>query len=523
MKNKLTYFVLLVGLCLGKNSFSQVNNAGSRIDSAKNTFTPKEKQWMGLRTYSNPFFKLPENIKREVEYDANNNRYIITERIGDKLYSPPQYLTVEQYLRFVNSDIKRENWRMFSNQEIDDIRKTGIIPEVKINSRVFEKIFGGTTIDIQPSGEAELTFLGRVNKNANPLFNERQRVQSNFDFTQRIQMDVVGNIGTKMKIRMNYNTEAQFDFENQIKLDYTGGADDIIKKIEAGNVSLPLNTSLITGTQALFGIKTQLQFGKLGLTTVFTQQKSQSKQIEISNGAQQNDYRISGSEYEANKHYFLAQYFRNRYNTALSKPPTILSGVNITKIEVWVTNKTGNTTDSRDVVGFMDLGESSPYNSTTRPGGGLITGGGSTQPAGFFSPAAFPEQSNNLLSLINAQPESRLSRSNSILQFFQNNGATDNFAKITYARKLTDREYTIHPQLGYVSLNVQLNTDELLAVAYRYTENGREYQVGEFSTDVPFDQATPNVLFAKLLKNETTKPNLPIWDLMMKNIYNIGG
>lgn len=523
MTKKLTYFVLLVGLCVGQKSFSQVNSVGARVDSAKNTFNLKEKQWMGLRHYSNPFFKLPENIKREVEYDANNNRYIITERIGDKLYSPPQYLTVEQYLRLVNSDIKRENWRLFSNQEIDDIRKTGIIPEVKINSRVFEKIFGGTTIDIQPSGEAELTFLGRVNKNENPLFNERQRVQSNFDFTQRIQMDVVGNIGTKMKIKMNYNTEAQFDFENQIKLDYTGGADDIIKKIEAGNVSLPLNTSLITGTQALFGIKTQLQFGKLGLTTVFTQQKSQSKQIEISNGAQQSDYRVSGSEYEANKHYFLAQYFRNKYNDALRTAPVIRSGVNITKVEVWITNKTGNTSDSRDVIGFMDLGESSPYNSTAN--GGLITGGGSQQPAAFLN-ADFPQRSNNLLTLINNLPDARESNKNAILDYFRNNPtvpATDNFAKITYARKLTDREFTIHPQLGYISLNVQLNTDELLAVAYRYTENGTEYQVGEFSTDVPFTQATPNVLYTKLLKNETTKPNLPIWDLMMKNIYNVGG
>ncbi len=514
MTNKLTYFVLLVGLCVGQKSFSQVNSAGSRIDSAKNTFNLKEKQWMGLRNYSNPFFKLPENIKREVEYDANNNRYIITERIGDKLYTPPQYLTVEQYLRLVNSDIKRENWRLFSNQEIDDIRKTGIIPEVKINSRVFEKIFGGTTIDIQPSGEAELTFLGRVNKNENPLFNERQRVQSNFDFTQRIQMDVVGNIGTKMKIKMNYNTEAQFDFENQIKLDYTGGPDDIIRKIEAGNVSLPLNTSLITGTQALFGIKTQLQFGKLGLTTVFTQQKSQSKQIEISNGAQQSDYRISGSEYEANKHYFLAQYFRDQYNRSQRTAPVIRSRVNITKIEVWVTNKTGNTTDSRDVVGFMDLGEYAPYNSN------FVRTSTDSLPSG-FDDNSFPAPSNDLFSKIPSS--ARQSNSPDLLNFFQGSGATDNFAKITYARKLTDREFTMHPQLGYISLNVQLNTDELLAVAYRYTEGGREYQVGEFSTDVPFDQAVPNVLFAKLLKNETTKPDLPIWNLMMKNIYNIGG
>lgn len=517
MKNKLAYFVLLVGLCIGKTAFSQVNNGGSRVDSAKNTFNPKEKQWMGLRNYSNPFYKLPENVKREVTYDAASNRYIISERIGDKLYMPPQYLTVEQYLRLVNSEIKRENWRLFSNQEIDDIRKTGIIPEVKINSRVFEKIFGGTTIDIQPSGEAELTFLGRVNKNENPLFNERQRVQSNFDFTQRIQMDVVGNIGTKMKIKMNYNTEAQFDFENQIKLDYTGGPDDIIRKIEAGNVSLPLNTSLITGTQALFGIKTQLQFGKLALTTVFTQQKSQSKQIEISNGAQQSDFRISGSDYEANKHYFLAQYFRDQYNNSLKTAPIVRSGVNITRIEVWVTNKTGNTTDSRDVIGFMDLGEYAPYNpafTRTRPTTDSL-------PVAFATAPPFETHSNNLLTTI--PTDARSSSSASLSTFFASSGATDNYAKITYARKLTDREFTLHPQLGYISLNTQLNTDELLAVAYRYTKDGREYQVGEFAADVPFDQATPNVLFAKLLKNETTKPNLPIWNLMMKNIYNIGG
>jgi cell surface protein SprA len=483
-------------------------------DTLKNDFNLPQRRFLGFRNQENPFEKTPSNIKKIVEYDASNNRYIVTEKIGNNLYMPPQYLTVEQYLRLVNSEIKRDNWRLLSNQEVADIRKSGIIPQVKINSRIFEKIFGGTTIDIQPSGEAELTFLGRVNRNNNPLFNERQRVQSNFDFNQRIQMDVTGNIGTKMKVKMNYNTEAQFDFENQVKLDYTGGEDDIIRKIEAGNVSLPLNTSLISGTQALFGVKAQLQFGKLGLTTVFTQQKSQSKQIEISNGGQQNEFRISGSEYEANKHYFLAQFFRNRYSDALRSAPTILSGVNITKVEVWITNKTGNTSDSRDVVGFMDLGERNPYNNLFSP---VST---DDLPSAFNNPN-FPAQSNNLLTVIPAS--ARQSNSSALSSFFAGSGATDNYAKITYARKLTDKEYSIHPQLGYISLNAQLNTDELLAVSYRYTYQGKEYQVGEFSTDVPFDQANPNVIFAKLLKNETIKTNLPIWNLMMKNIYTIGG
>lgn len=516
MRKTFTLIVLLIISVYGQRAFSQIRRGTQPADSVKNSFSLKEKQRLGIREPFNSFAPLPDNMKREVEYDAVNKLYIIRDKVAGRYFNPPQYLTVEQYQRLVKSEIKRANWRTISNAEAEEVRNTGILPTLNINSESFEKIFGGGEINIQPRGEAELTFLGRVNKNENPLFNERQRVQSNFDFNQRIQMDVVGNIGTKLKLNMNYNTEAQFDFENQVKLDYTGNEDDIIKKIEVGNVSLPLSTSLITGTQALFGVKTQLQFGKLNVTSVFAQQKSQTREIQINNGAQQNEFRIGGDDYEANKHYFLAQYFRNNYNKSLINAPTVTSGVNITKMEVWITNKTGNTTDSRDVLAFIDLGENTPYNTSQILGGS----GFSPLPSGFnLGPGS--RQSNDLLTKIPAS--SRLTNSNDIISYFQANGATDNFAKLTYARKLSDREYTFHPQLGYISLNNALNSDEILAVVFRYTFNGVEYQVGEFSTDVSYDQSSPKVLYAKLLKNETTKTNLPTWDLMMKNIYSIGG
>ena len=507
-------FLIPLFLIAPKNVFSQVVQSKADTALSKNNFGLKEKQRLGLSPLRNPFYPVPNNVRRVVEYDAKNKRYIVKELIGDKYVTQTQYLSIDEYSRLVNSEIKRGNWRNISNAEVGDYRNTGIIPKIQVNSKAFEKLFGGSTIDIQPRGEAELTFLGRRNKNENPLFNERQRVQTNFDFNQRIQMDLVGNIGTKLKIKSNYNTEAQFDFENQIKLDYTGGADDIIKKIEAGNVSLPLNTSLITGTQALFGIKTQLQFGKLNVTSVYTQQKSESRELRITNGAQQNEFAVTADNYEANKHYFLAQYFRNNYNKHLANAPIITSPIQITKIEVWITNKAGNTTDSRDILGFLNLGENQPFNP------GAIAGGGSALPAGTTA-TGFPQQSNNLLSSLPA--DARFTNSNSIIPFFQANGATDQYAKLTYARKLTEREFTFQPQLGYISLNNPLNADEVLAVAYRYTYNGVEYQVGEFSTDVTFDATNPKVLFAKLLKNETTKINLPTWDLMMKNIYSIGG
>jgi len=515
LRKTFTLIIFLVFSFCGQQVFSQVSRVSSVSDTIRNNFGLKEKSILGIRKPFNSFDPQPDNIKREVEFDAVNKRYIIRERIGGRFFSPPQYLTIEEYQRLVNSEIKRDNWRVISNSEVDEVRKTGVIPSLMIDNRSFERLFGGNTINIQPRGEAELTILGRINKNENPLFNTQQRSQSNFDFNQRIQMDVVGEIGTKLKVNMNYNTEAQFDFENQVKLDYTGGEDDIIKKLEVGNVSMPLKTTLISGTQALFGVKTQMQFGKLNVTTIISQQKSQTKELKINNGAQQNEYRIGGDNYEANKHYFLAKYFRDTYNKSQANPPNVLSGINITKVEVWITNKTGSTTDARDVLGLIDLGENTPYNTTQVAGGA----GYSALPSGFVLRGS--RQSNNLLSKLPAG--ARLTNSNDVISYFQANGSTDNFAKLTYARKLTDKEYSYHSQLGYISLNNALNSDEILGVAYQYTYNGVQYQVGEFSTDINFDPATPKVLFVKLLKNETIKTNLPTWDLMMKNIYSIGG
>ncbi|WP_158798419.1 cell surface protein SprA [Pedobacter sp. L105] len=514
MRKTFTLILFLIFFLCGNRAFSQVSRV-NLLDTTRNNFGLKEKSILGIRQPFDSFNPLPDNFKREVEYDAVNKRYIIRERIGGRFFSAPQYLTIEEYQRLINSEIKRDNWRVISNAETEEIRNTGIIPSLEVNNRSFEKLFGGNQINIQPRGEAELTLLGRINTNENPLFNEQQRSQSNFDFNQRIQMDVVGDVGTKLKINMNYNTEAQFDFENQVKLDYTGGEDDIIKKLEVGNVSMPLNTTLIQGTQALFGVKTQMQFGKLNVTTIISQQKSQTKELKINNGAQQNEYRFGGDNYEANKHYFLARYFRDNYNKNLANPPTVLSGINITKVEVWITNKTGSTTDARDVLGLIDLGENIPYNTAQVTGGA----GYAALPSGFVLRGS--KQSNNLLAKLPAG--ARLTNSNDVISYFQANGSTDNFAKLTYARKLTDKEYSYHSQLGYISLNNALNSDEVLAVAYQYTYNGVQYQVGEFSTDINFDPNTPKVLFVKLLKNETIKTNLPTWNLMMKNIYSIGG
>jgi len=421
----------------------------------------------------------PFGVTRTVEYDALTNQYILYERVGNLLYRPPVYLTFSQYLYLKQQEEKRDYFKRLADNYAYAQTQPGFIPQINVHNQTFEKIFGSPIIDIRPQGSAEAILSGQINSNQNPLFNTRQRKQYNFNFDQHIQLNLNGSVGDKLKISTNYNTDAQFQFDNQVKLDYVGHPDEIIQEIQAGTVSMPLNTQLITGTQALFGLKTKLKFGKLEVTSIFSQQRSQSKDITITSQGQQSNFAISASDYEANKHYFLSQFFRNNYNKALANIPIISSNINITKIEVWTTNRTNATTDSRDVVGFLDLGENAPYNTAQIQGGAGFSG----MPAAFQGPG-FADQSNNLLANLPAAARNTNDPSNSLISYFATHGGTDNYAKLTYARKLTAKEYTLHPQLGYISLNYPLHNDEVLAVVYQYTYNGKQYKVGEFAIDI---------------------------------------
>jgi cell surface protein SprA len=458
----------------------------------------------------------PPNLQRTIEYDFVTNRYILYERVGNLLYRPPQYLTFAEYLALKERINEREYFKQLSENYAYQSQQPGFIPPIKIRSQTFNQIFGGSTIDFRPQGSAEAILSGQINNNENPLFNTKQRSQFNFNFDQKIQFNITGSIGDKLKITTNYNTDAQFQFENQIKLDYTGRPDEIIQKIEMGTVSMPLPTTLITGSQALFGVKAKFKFGNLDVTTILSQQRSQSKTITITNGSQQGTFKLATSDYEANKHYFLAQFFRDNYNKALANIPIISSNINITKIEVWTTNRVNSTTGSRDILAFTDLGENKPYNTRLVQGGTGFTG----LPAGFQGPG-FAQQSNSLLRNLPANARLTNDPQNTIATYFNSTGGSDNFSKLTYARLLTAKEFTLHPQLGYISLNSPLNNDEVLAVAYQYTYNGVQYQVGEFSSDQPVNPTTPKVLYVKLLKNELLKTSLPTWKLMMKNIYSL--
>lgn len=460
--------------------------------------------------YSNPFdLNDPSNIQKNVGYDAENKQYIISQSIGDKFYRNPTYLSFEEYLEHEAKQSRQEYWKK-RTQADEIIERSSIIPQLQVKSEIFDRIFGGSTVDIRPRGSAELTFAGDWNRNDDPSLPDKSKKNGGFKFDMKIQMNLLGQIGEKLKITANYNTEAQFDFENQMRLEYTGYEDEIIKKIEIGNVSLPLSGTLITGSQSLFGIKTQLQFGRLMVTNVLSQQKTETSTIQVESGAQTSTFEVRADNYESNKNYFLSQYFRDNFDTALSKLPVINSPIIINKIEVWVTNERSETENVRDIIAFMDLGEFTPYSSYISGTPGKI----------------IPEtKSNNLIENIEAVNKNvrYTYQAHNILSTVDPNFIeAQDFIVVETARKLTEREFYLQPQLGYISLNYSLNSDEVLSVAYQYTYNGVVYQVGEFSQDIPPDPTQPNVLYTKMLKSTTTRTNLPLWNLMMKNIYSIG-
>ncbi|MBK9193523.1 MAG: cell surface protein SprA [Flavobacteriales bacterium] len=452
----------------------------------------------------------PANVNEEVIYDPITGQYILQSTVGagDINYRPPMSMTLEEYMKYDMEKAMETYWLERLDEENTNNDKS-LIPKINVKGETFDRIFGGNQIEIKPQGSAEITFGVNISKTENPRIPVDQRRITTFDFDQRIQLNLTGNIGEKLKINTSYNTEATFDFENQVKLDYTGYDDEIIQKFEAGNVSLPLQGQLIQGSQSLFGLKTELKFGRLTATAIFSQEKGQRRNVQVAGGAQTSTFDIKADEYEANKYFFLSYFFREQYEAALRTLPTVNSGVQISRIEVWVTNTRSDYEQNRNVVAFTDLGEDGPFVSPELAGTVIIDapGNGADNEGNSLYAAMFNNAA--VRGFVSATPALQALG-------FQ---ASRHYEKLESARMLQPSEYTLNDRLGFIGVNQSLNNDEVLCVAYQYTYQGQTYQVGEFSTD---GIAPPSALVLRLLKATITNPRNQLWDLMMKNVYSLG-
>jgi len=523
LKSAVYYISLALMMLMNISVFAQENE--TEQDSTKTTFA------LGKLNMPNP-----NSIVSKYTYDPILDRYIYTEKIGDFNINYPLILTPAEFQKLVLQEKLKDYYKRMADaaagqKEGAEEDQKNLLPEFYVNSGLFETIFGGNTISVIPSGYAEVDLGVLFSRQDNPAFSPRNRTNFTFDFDQRIGLSLLGKVGTRLQVTANYDTEATFDFQQLIKLEYTPTEDDIVRKIEVGNVNMPLNSSLITGAQSLFGVKTELQFGKTRVTAVFSEQQSQSRSVVAQGGGTLEEFEFFARDYDENRHYFLSHYFRDNYDKALLQYPFIDNqGLQITRVEVWVTNRNNQTDNVRNVVAFQDLGESEAENIGLQP-----------LPPGFVNnPGALPDNENNDFDPTNiggagsllTEAVRDITNVEAGVLVSVNEGF--DYGKLEAARKLQEgQDYVLNTRLGYISLNQRLLNDEVLAVAFQYTRGGEVFQVGEFANDgvdaTDVSQGTNGgevinnqSLVLKLLKSAVTAVDQPIWDLMMKNIYDTG-
>lgn len=454
--------------------------------------------------YQSPLdLKRPDNLQYQVVYNDTLDRYIIGNRMGSTWLSAPIMLTPKEYLAWTeqqqrNSYFRKQNDEIFQAKGKEKFD----FSDMHFDLGPAEKIFGPGGIRVKTQGSAELKF-GINKKNIdNPSLPIRNRKTTMMDFDEKINLNVNGKVGDKVNMNLNYNTDATFDFDAQnMKLKYDGKEDEIIKLVEAGNVSFPSNSSLIKGASSLFGVRTDMQFGKLKLQMVASQKKSASKSVFTRGGVQLTPFELNVADYEENRHFFLSQYFRNHYDAWMQKLPNLTTGITINRVEVWVTNKTGNTTNTRNIVALTDLGENQKLSNPMWAASGQVPS----------------NQANTEYAAMTGQYAAArdIDQAATTLDGGGLVGGAD-YEKLESARLLNSSEYTVNTALGYISLKTSLQTDQVLAVAYEYTSGGVTYQVGEFASDL---SDTKQALFVKSLKNTSNNPRQGNWGLMMKNVY----
>jgi cell surface protein SprA len=488
------------------------------------------------RSNGNPYdLKDPGIVEQKVEYDPETGQYIITETIGENYYTYPTYMTFSEYLEWRAKKQEQAYFNNLTGIDNEFITFSNIedpIEQFDIRNDLIDRLFGGNEITVEPKGNIDITLGADYQKVLNPNLPINQQRRGGFDFDMDINMGLNAKIGEKLNLDFNYNTNATFSFENKFKLKFDSEAfseDDIIKNIEAGDVSLPLNSSLIQGNQSLFGLKTELQFGRLFLTTVISQQRSEQENVTVQNGAQWQEFEVRADEYDENRHFLLSHYNRDAYAEALEALPQIQSLFRVTRAEVWVTSINNEYQDLRQIVAIADLGEFEKFTSP-QVASKFRRPNAPSQLRDKLGNRIIPDNTANkiyetVLSLGESAREIRTIQATMTGPDFEMVSGKD--FEQRRARKLSSNRYTLIPELGVISLDAQLRPDEVLAVAYEYTYNGKNYQVGEFSSDVPSfsgDTMSPRnqVIYVKMLKSSTQIIDIPMYDLMMKNVYSIG-
>lgn len=427
--------------------------------------------------------------------------YKIQQNISGTSVLIPQIVELEDYISQVKEEQKRELSRtLIQEGKKDEIQGRGLLDfSLRIpggENSAFTSIFGKPEVNLRVNGSANMNIGASIQNIEDPAIPEDQQKRIDPTFNQNLQLNIQGSIGDKLTIATDWDTERAFDFQNRLKIAYSGYEDEIIKSIELGNVSMETGNSLVKGGGALFGIKSVAELGPLRLTSVISQQKGESKSQTITGGSQEIQFELQPTDYDDDQHFFLDFYNRQQFETnMLDNLPQIGTDFRFYDMNVWIEDATGAaSSESFRAYAFVDLGVVENLD-------------------GSFSP---PNPENDRID--DQKLEER--RGNNSVQT-DDLDLKGSVQPGSYYKKLVPGEdYEFNSALGIISLKRRVGSNATLAVSFSYSvigdPNNEIIQVGDLE---PRDGA---ITYLKLLRPRNLTPDKFAWDLTMRNIYSLG-
>jgi cell surface protein SprA len=450
---------------------------------------------LGRKKESKFFIPISDKITRKIEIDSTGKYVEIKEMIAGQETKILLRMTIEEYIQLKLALRERELWEglAYEYELQDDTKGLGDLIkdftdfEIPLPSVGVLSIFGEPKIRLTIGGAVDIHGAWRNETTEGVTASRLGNTRNEPDFKQQVQINVSGTIGDKLNINADWNTERTFEYENQLKLKYTGYEDEIIQNIEAGNVSLQ-TSPLVGGSEALFGVKAQFKLGPLSLTTLASQKKGEIKEVSVTGGSTSQEFQKRAYEYSRN-HFFVSSAYAsthpdsNYFNRYYDNPvPQVDETVKIVDMQVWKSVKTisANTSNERRANAFIDLDFVTSANWN-------------------YLPALRGE--------IDPIPGER---------------EVGRFILLTEGI-----DYTYNPYAGFITLRTNVQEDEAVAVAYRVENDPNttadDFYYGDFLTS-PAVADTSVKLVLKLVKPSGLKPEyVHAWDLMLKNIYPLGG
>ena len=480
-KNGLTFWLFAIILLIFHNEVLTAQTFQIHTYQSRNPIIASfsEPKYLGLRRISEgaPYFRNKiSGLKKVYEIDENNTTVSIKQTLLNDNFVSPVTLSLEDYINLRYQISPSSIWRDYVNKNLfSEVRQAqggkgiGFDIPIPIKSQAFQKIFGGNTVGLSVQGNVTIDGGLRHEKRSEVKTAINRHSNYNFKMKQTQRFTVKGNVGEKVNVYVDQDSERPFEFDNAIKLEYKGFEDEVIESIEAGNVSLSLpSTRFVTFSaknSGLFGIKTNMRLGNLKMTTIASQEKGQKKKLSISGGATSDENRIDDSNWRKGTYFFLNTDYRENFKIFQDglhvASPNIVSRIEVYKVEPRL------HTQADAIFGWAIA-------DTTG-----LTGSDPTNP--------------------------------------DTSEVDKDHYKGYFKRLEQNTDYYIDKDLGFIALNQPLR-DEILAVAYRDTLG--KYQAGNIDYNESSSSAKPIIL--QMLRTDNPQPTDQVWPLEWKNVYYLG-